>query len=217
MSRGRVFILFLIFFLIMNIQAVKAKDKRIILIDMEEMQLYLLEDNVPIKKYKIAVGKFDTPSPIGSFKIKEKARWGGGFGSRWMGLNVPWGRYGIHGTNEPNSIGWASSHGCFRMRNKDVEELYSLVTVNTPVIIYGGPYGLLGNGKRTIRPGDRNSHVLAVQIRLKELGYYNGSLDGIFGLGMERSLLKFKKEHGLPLSNIVDNLTYKKLNLITFE
>jgi hypothetical protein len=41
--------------------------------------------------------------------------------------------YGIHGTNMPNSIGRAASHGCIRMRNQDVEELFELVQVGDPV------------------------------------------------------------------------------------
>jgi hypothetical protein len=41
--------------------------------------------------------------------------------------------YGIHGTNMPNSIGKAASHGCIRMRNHDVEELFELVQVGDPV------------------------------------------------------------------------------------
>ena len=41
--------------------------------------------------------------------------------------------YGIHGTNMPNSIGKAASHGCIRMRNHDVEELFELVQVGDSV------------------------------------------------------------------------------------
>jgi hypothetical protein len=44
--------------------------------------------------------------------------------------------YGIHGTNNPASIGQAVSHGCIRLRNEDVTQLYHLVTVGTPVFIY---------------------------------------------------------------------------------
>jgi lipoprotein-anchoring transpeptidase ErfK/SrfK len=44
--------------------------------------------------------------------------------------------YGIHGTDEPNSIGHSVSHGCIRMHNADVEKLYSMVPVGTPVYIY---------------------------------------------------------------------------------
>ena len=37
----------------------------------------------------------------------------------WLGLNVPWGKFGIHGTLDPHSVGWASSHGCIRMNNDE--------------------------------------------------------------------------------------------------
>jgi hypothetical protein len=41
--------------------------------------------------------------------------------------------YGIHGTNRPKSIGTAASHGCIRMRNQDVEDLFERVEVGDPV------------------------------------------------------------------------------------
>jgi hypothetical protein len=44
--------------------------------------------------------------------------------------------YGIHGTDEPESIGHSVSHGCVRMRNEDIEKLYPMVAVGTPVYIY---------------------------------------------------------------------------------
>ena len=71
-----------------------------IFIDLTESILYLFKGRQLVKKYPIAQGKPATPSPIGVWEIVTKARnWGSGFGSRWMGLNVPWGKYGIHGTN----------------------------------------------------------------------------------------------------------------------
>ena len=109
-----------------------------IMIDLTESMLYLFENNKLIKKYPVAQGKSRTPSPIGIWYITNKARnWGSGFGTRWMGLNVPWGVYGIHGTNKPGSIGHRASAGCFRMRNSDVEELYSIVPYKTRVVVYG--------------------------------------------------------------------------------
>lgn len=54
-------------------------------------------------------------------------------GSRKLGLGMS---YAIHGTNKPGSIGRAASHGCLRMLNKDIEELYTMVEVGTPVFIY---------------------------------------------------------------------------------
>ncbi len=44
--------------------------------------------------------------------------------------------YGIHGTNNPASIGRSVSHGCVRMRNEDIEKLFEMVPVGTPVFIY---------------------------------------------------------------------------------
>jgi lipoprotein-anchoring transpeptidase ErfK/SrfK len=114
-----------------------------ILIDINAKMLYVVQDDNIIKKYPVATGKPDTPSPIGDFTIIQKERWGEGFGSAWLGLDVPWGKYGIHGTTRPGSIGHAASHGCIRMRNRDIDGLYKLVKVGTPVKIVGGMYGLL--------------------------------------------------------------------------
>jgi lipoprotein-anchoring transpeptidase ErfK/SrfK len=43
--------------------------------------------------------------------------------------------YGIHGTTDPGSIGRAATHGCIRMRNRQIEALWPLVPTRTPVII----------------------------------------------------------------------------------
>jgi L,D-transpeptidase-like protein len=60
-------------------------------------------------------------------------RYAGVLGTRRLELGDG---YGIHGTNEPESIGHAASHGCVRLRNEDVEKLYDMVAVGTPVYIY---------------------------------------------------------------------------------
>jgi hypothetical protein len=52
-----------------------------------------------------------------------------------MGLSVR--GYGIHGTNEPKSIGKAASHGCIRMARKDLEEMYEMVSVGDTVELIG--------------------------------------------------------------------------------
>jgi lipoprotein-anchoring transpeptidase ErfK/SrfK len=53
-------------------------------------------------------------------------------GTRWMAI---YGTVGIHGTNNPASIGYSVSHGCIRMRIPDVEELFDMVTIGTPVTV----------------------------------------------------------------------------------
>ena len=54
-------------------------------------------------------------------------------GTRWMGLNAP--GVGIHGTDEPASIGYSASHGCIRMQVPDVIDLYPRVSVGSTVLI----------------------------------------------------------------------------------
>ncbi|GIN58588.1 L,D-transpeptidase [Lederbergia ruris] len=98
-------------------------------------QLKLFDGSKLIKTYPVAIGKIVTPTPHGSYKIINKQpNPGGPFGVLWMGLSKP--HYGIHGTNNPSSIGKNVSHGCIRMYNHDVLDLSSRVSVGTPVVIH---------------------------------------------------------------------------------
>ncbi|MBS4176837.1 L,D-transpeptidase [Lederbergia citrea] len=98
-------------------------------------QLTLYNGNKKIKAYPIAVGKMLTPTPSGTYTIINKqSDPGGPFGVLWMGLSKP--HYGIHGTNNPSSIGKNVSHGCIRMHNKDVLDLSSRVSIGTNVVIH---------------------------------------------------------------------------------
>ncbi|MGY0374927.1 L,D-transpeptidase family protein [Clostridium sp. JNZ J1-5] len=195
------------------------KNKYSILVDIPEKRLYLLDKttNNVFKTYPIASGKDTTPTPLGTWKIINKSQWSGGFGTRWLGLNVPWGRYGIHGTNKPGSIGSSASHGCIRMLNKDVEDLYKYVDYGTIVVIYGGPYGPFGSRFRTLIPGDTGSDVYEVQRLLKDKGYYKGYLDGIYGEGMKECIVKFKKDNKLTNSHDIDYEFYRALGIKPFE
>ncbi|HZJ82663.1 MAG TPA: L,D-transpeptidase family protein [Clostridia bacterium] len=196
----------------------KQENEYDIFIDLTESMLYLFREDELIKKYAVAQGKSSSPSPIGVWYIINKTRnWGTGFGSRWMGIDVPWGTYGIHGTNKPYSIGQRASAGCFRMHNRDVEEIYELVPYKTKVYVYGGPYNNLGSRLEVLSPGDRKSHVLEVQIRLKNKGYYEGTIDGIYGEGMKKALIEFKKDVGLPNNHFVDDETYQALGILQFQ
>ena len=56
-------------------------------------------------------------------------------GPRWLGLSKK--GYGIHGTNNPASIGRSASHGCIRLRNRDIQELFEMVSVGDAVELYG--------------------------------------------------------------------------------
>ena len=105
-------------------------------IDTKNRILKLFKNNSLIKQYPVAVGKPSTPTPLGNWKITKKGLWGAQFGGHFMQISVPWGIYGIHGTDKPWSIGQVVSHGCVRMFNKDAAELYNLVPIGTPVHIF---------------------------------------------------------------------------------
>ena len=125
--------------------------KRVIVVSLEDKKLALVEDGQVKKVYTVAVGKPSTPSPTGTFTIARRVKNptyshdgktvlpgpGNPVGTRWMGLNIK--GYGIHGTNEPRSIGKAASHGCIRMAKKDLEEMYEMVSVGDTVELVGQP------------------------------------------------------------------------------
>lgn len=98
--------------------------------------LYLYKNGVLIKKYPVAVGTPATPTPLGHWTITQKGLWGEQFGGHFMRLSIPKGIYGIHGTDMPESISKAVSHGCIRMFNNDAKELYDMVPIGTPVNVY---------------------------------------------------------------------------------
>ncbi|ULL19940.1 L,D-transpeptidase [Paenibacillus sp. H1-7] len=105
-----------------------------IIVDLSDRMLYLLNDDVVVRGFPVGIGKILTQTPIGEYTIVNKApNPGGPFGVYWMGLSRP--HYGIHGTNDPSSIGHLVSHGCIRMYNEDVLALASLVPIGTRVTI----------------------------------------------------------------------------------
>lgn len=112
--------------------------------------LTLLQGGVVQAVFPVAVGKPETPTPIGDFTILNKAFWPGGpFGSRWLGVTEN--GIGIHGTNAPSSIGLAVSNGCIRLYNQDVESFFDVVNVGDPVRIIAGTAAV---NTYTVQPGD---------------------------------------------------------------
>lgn len=188
---------------------IEVDNKTLILFDNEGKKI--------IKTYKVATGKKESPTPLGTYKITSKGKWGEGFGSRWMGLNVPWGIYGIHGTNKPGSIGFNASGGCIRMRNSDIEELFGKIKEGTTVIITSGYYGPFGYEYRNLRPGARGADVLEVQKRLSYLGYYKGALDGIYGEEMKSSLINYIKDNNIALTDEISPNIFEKLGIILMD
>jgi L,D-transpeptidase ErfK/SrfK len=105
-----------------------------IVVSISSRQLTLKKSDVVVKTYPIAVGRILHQTPIGEFIVINKApNPGGPFGTMWMSLSKK--HYGIHGTNDPSSIGKAVSKGCIRMYNQDVNELASIIPIGTRVLI----------------------------------------------------------------------------------
>lgn len=175
-----------------------------IFVDVEESKLYLFENEELVNIYRCSGGKWSTPSPIGTWTVTNKAKWGEGFGGSWLGLNVPWGDFGIHGTLEPDSLGWASSHGCIRMDNSEVAELYKIIPIGTKITIVDGPYGNFGKGFRYLKSGMYGSDVLEIQKKLKELGYLTVEPNGKFGGETELAIQRYCKENGLYVRKTID-------------
>jgi lipoprotein-anchoring transpeptidase ErfK/SrfK len=116
-----------------------------VVVSIPDRKLALITNDRVVKVYPIAVGKAETPSPTGSFRVVSRVidpTWytkgkivppgpANPLGNRWIGLSER--GYGIHGTNVQSSVGHAASHGCIRMRKADVEELFKLVEIGDPV------------------------------------------------------------------------------------
>jgi lipoprotein-anchoring transpeptidase ErfK/SrfK len=131
--------------------AAESATTRRLIVNMPARKIALVVDGKVVKVYPVAVGKKSTPSPSGTFHIASHVanptythegkvvRPGPGnpVGTRWMSLGFK--GYGVHGTNQPESIGHASSHGCIRLRNHDVEELFELVQVGDEVDLIASP------------------------------------------------------------------------------
>ena len=125
-----------------------TRPARRIVVSIPDRKLAVLEGGRIVRIFETAVGAPRSPSPTGVYEIvnsiadptwytKGKIVPPGKcnpLGTRWLGLSRK--GYGIHGTNRPNSIGHNASHGCIRMRNREVEELFKIVGVGDQVELY---------------------------------------------------------------------------------
>jgi hypothetical protein len=128
---------------------VREQQHRRIVVSIADRKLALVENDKVMKIYRVAVGAKVSPSPQGDYtivhRIPEPTYYAPGvimppgkdnpLGTRWVGLSAK--GFGIHGTNQPHSIGRNLSHGCIRMRNRDVEDLFARVRVGDVVELAG--------------------------------------------------------------------------------
>ena len=117
-----------------------------LVVDKRRLRATLYRSGRPIWRSPVGLGKTRTPTPTGSFWIREKFRVGspgGIYGPRAFGTGAysrlsDWpggGVIGIHGTNQPYLIPGRPSHGCIRIPNRAVRRLYRLMPIGTPMSI----------------------------------------------------------------------------------
>ena len=194
-----------------------GEGRLLIWVELDRKRLTLYENGREAAVYPIAAGAADTPSPVGVFRITSRFSTElSGFGTRFLGLSVPFGSYGIHGTNKPGSIGQNASHGCIRLRVADAERLYAAVPNGAYVVLDGGPFGPLGGGWRTLRSGDRGSDVYQLQQRLIQRGYLFGWPDGVYGPNTQSAVAAMRKALSLPPGD-ADPDFQRRLGMILFE
>jgi len=123
--------------------------KRVVLVSIPDRKLAVMEGERVIAKFPVAVGAAASPTPTGKFEIVSRVSnptyyhpgtviptgKDNPVGTRWVGISRK--GYGIHGTNAPKSVGKAASHGCIRLRNRDMERLFALLRVGDAVEIRG--------------------------------------------------------------------------------
>lgn len=127
----------------------ETNPNRRVVVSIPDRKLAVIEDGKVVAKFSVAVGASGSPSPMGEFRIISRVsnptyyRPGSVIpsgkdnpvGTRWVGLSQK--GYGIHGTNAPRSVGQAASHGCIRLRNRDMERLFAMVKIGDAVEIHG--------------------------------------------------------------------------------
>ncbi|MEY3827469.1 MAG: hypothetical protein RLZZ148_2288 [Cyanobacteriota bacterium] len=123
-----------------------------LVLKLKERKVYVFKGDKAVVSYPVAVGKKGWETPTGNFKILQlipnpswQNPWNGKvvpagpnnpLGERWIGFWTDGKNFvGFHGTPGEHLIGQAVSHGCVRMRNRDVKALFDQVKMGTPVIV----------------------------------------------------------------------------------
>ena len=123
-----------------------------LILHLKKRQVEVYQGEQLVDSFPVAVGKRGWETPQGEFEVIQMIKnptwqhpWNGKIvppgpnnplGERWIGFWTDGNNYiGFHGTPQENLIGQAVSHGCVRMKNKDVKKLFKLVSIGTPVTV----------------------------------------------------------------------------------
>ncbi|UBF26106.1 L,D-transpeptidase [Kovacikia minuta CCNUW1] len=135
-----------------EVSTVSVQDSSKLIVDLSDRRVYLYQGKQRLVSYPLAVGKDGWETPTGNFKVIEMQKnpeWlhpitkeviaagpDNPLGKRWIGFLIEGQTHiGFHGTNEERLIGQAVSHGCLRMRNRDVIALYEKIKMGTLVTV----------------------------------------------------------------------------------
>ncbi|HEV2297725.1 MAG TPA: L,D-transpeptidase [Candidatus Acidoferrales bacterium] len=128
-----------------NAASAPVATERRVVVSIPDRALAVVENGRVVLKFHVSVGAPESPSPAGEYRVINRvanpvyyhpgevipAGPDNPVGPRWIGLNIK--GYGIHGTNEPRLIGRDVSHGCIRLRNRDVKKLFARVHIGDVV------------------------------------------------------------------------------------
>lgn len=134
-----------------TVEAQQLKQNPFVIVNKANNKLAFIKDGQVVEIFPVGTGRSNelTPEGLFTFVVKAKDPYyrkknipGGDprnpLGSRWMGfdaLNTDGRTYGVHGTNQPWSVGKYISNGCIRMRNSDVERLYELIPLQSKILV----------------------------------------------------------------------------------
>ncbi|WP_275576999.1 L,D-transpeptidase family protein [Thalassobacillus pellis] len=221
--------------LILTAITAEAAQSEVIIINKSNNQLAFYENGTLQKVFPVATGRTKRLTPEGKFSLVNKVKnrpWYTGnipggdprnpLGARWLGIKVPgdWGHtsgnvYGVHGTNNPSSIGTFASSGCIRMYNKDVIWLYDRANKNIPVYITSSPSSFAALAQKY---GVGKVQKVVAGHEIFDINLYYGSkgeavkilqrklhitADGMFGPKTLSAVKKFQKSKGLAVDGIV--------------
>ena len=121
-------------------------ERSLLVVNRPTRTLTLFRNGAVVFRTRVGVGKRSTPTPPGHFWIREKFPVSGvplygpfAIGtSNYSNVETDWpggGVVGIHGTDQPQLVPGAPSHGCIRLHNSAITQLYSMISVGTPLII----------------------------------------------------------------------------------
>ena len=182
--------------------------------------------------FPVSVGKMDWSTPLGVTKVVRKQKdppWyppesvrkehikrgdpplpavvpagpDNPLGTRSMRLDIPGGAYLIHGTNNPDAVGMAITHGCLRMYPEDIERLFDLTPVGTRVALINEPVKISRFGGEVWLevhpPVDEKGQVLGVDLEVFESRLNELLGDAQVIIDWEMALRALREATGMPV------------------